>query len=197
LWAKSEYGPYINLWNGDKFYPKRPDLLRVNPGLIAHALSRINRYGGQLDVDLYSVAQHSCLVEELATKKFIKAVGERHPNLKIFRLQALFHDCEEFVTGDIPKPIKECFPEIKQWGDTVRHHIFDHFGIPREIHQIIKEVDYKLMVPEVASLSYGWDLVEFFGFGYSQEYIDIGINYWPPGKAKMKFLERYNEISKS
>jgi 5'-deoxynucleotidase YfbR-like HD superfamily hydrolase len=201
LLAKEEiigaYG-YINTWTGKKFYPLRPELLVVDINDIAHGLSHINRYGGHLDVDFYSVAQHSCLVEQLATEKFIRIENFGAPTVKLFRLQALLHDATEAYLGDIPKPIKEILPDYKRLESRLQKHIFDTFRLPQNVHSVIKEAERKLMVAEVANLSYGWDLNEFFGENeYSVEYIEMGINYWPPGKAKSKFLDKYNEISAS
>lgn len=187
---------YINTWSGRKYYPLEPEKLDVSIDDIAHGLSHINRYGGHLDVDFYSVAQHSYLVEELVLDK-IEGSTTKFSN-KYIRLQALLHDATEAYLGDIPSPIKKVLPDYKALEKRLQEHIFNFFGLPPVMYPIIKQEENKLLVPEIVNLSYGWDLNEFFGENsYSTEYIDMGITYWPPRKAKARFLGKFNEISRT
>lgn len=64
---------------------------------IAHALSRICRFGGHT-MGHYSVAEHSILVASLAPE-----------NLK---LEALLHDAPEAYLGDVIKPLKNILGSV-------------------------------------------------------------------------------------
>lgn len=64
---------------------------------IAHGLSHLNRYAGQLAQPL-NVAQHSLIVAELVSQKF--------PKNKSMQLAALLHDAPEAYLADVPSPVK-------------------------------------------------------------------------------------------
>jgi hypothetical protein len=77
---------------------------------IAFGLSRIRRWGGATLRD-WTVLQHSLA---------IYALTEGEP-LNV-RYAALFHDVEEFITGDIPRGFKTAEQEIQ--GDELRKWIY-------------------------------------------------------------------------
>ncbi len=60
---------------------------------IVHALTRISRWGGNIEPVSFSVAQHSLVVASACTR----------PDS---RLYALLHDAGEAYIGDIPTPLK-------------------------------------------------------------------------------------------
>src|SRR5262245_13278282 len=79
---------------------RRLDLLDPSPldieiEDIAHGLARVARWNGQTNGEhAFSVAEHSLLVERIAT--------ELEPKLdRQFRLAALIHDAPEYVIGDL------------------------------------------------------------------------------------------------
>jgi 5'-deoxynucleotidase YfbR-like HD superfamily hydrolase len=77
-----------------------PSPLDVEIEDIAHGLSRVARWNGQTRGDeIFSVAQHSLLVEALfgATDTAASATD---------RLVALLHDAPEYVVGDMISPFK-------------------------------------------------------------------------------------------
>ncbi len=67
---------------------------------IAHGLARVARWNGQtLGPHIFSVAQHSVLVEAIA--------GTLEPGLtRTARLMVLLHDAPEYVIGDMISPFK-------------------------------------------------------------------------------------------
>jgi hypothetical protein len=84
-----------------------PSPLDVEIADIAHGLARVARWNGQTaGAHIYSVAQHSLLVESIA-----------HANARLNRgrrLAALLHDAPEYVIGDMISPFKAVI------GDTYK-----------------------------------------------------------------------------
>src|SRR5271165_6437249 len=77
-----------------------PSPLDVEIGDIAHGLARVARWNGQTTgPHIFSVAQHSLLVERIAF--------ESNPNfIPAACLYALLHDAAEYVVGDMISPFK-------------------------------------------------------------------------------------------
>lgn len=89
---------------------RRLDLLDPSPldieiGDIAHGLARVARWNGQTHgPHVFSVAQHSLLVEAIAARI--------EPELTpADRLMALLHDAPEYVVGDMISPFKAAVGE--------------------------------------------------------------------------------------
>src|SRR5450631_2842879 len=84
---------------------RRLDLLDPSPldieiEDIAHGLARVARWNGQTrGPTIFSVAQHSLLVEHIAHASY----SDLSPRC---RLTALLHDAPEYVIGDIISPFK-------------------------------------------------------------------------------------------
>jgi 5'-deoxynucleotidase YfbR-like HD superfamily hydrolase len=77
-----------------------PSPLDVEIEDIAHGLARVARWNGQtLGSEIFSVAQHSLLVEAIADH-----LEPRMP--PDWRLAVLLHDAPEYVIGDIISPFK-------------------------------------------------------------------------------------------
>lgn len=196
---KKELGGFMYTNSGKKFYPLHPELLEINIEDIAHAESRNNRYGGHLEVEHYSVAQHSWLVESIASSILLKTVPTiSEHSLYLFRLQALLHDASEALLQDMPKPIKETLPDFVSLEKKLETHIFTAFGLPLFIHGTIKEVDKMIRVAEVINFNRKWNYTEFFIPGKTTEdykmYLDMVLFPWSPSEAKNMFLRRYYEI---
>src|ERR1700694_2865115 len=77
-----------------------PSPLDVELEDIAHGLARVARWNGQTKgANIFSVAQHSLLVEAVARAKT--------PRLdRTARLALLLHDAPEYVIGDMISPFK-------------------------------------------------------------------------------------------
>ncbi len=77
-----------------------PSPLDVEIEDIAHGLARVARWNGQTRGDhIYSVAQHSLLVEAIARRMEPGLAPEA-------ALVVLLHDAPEYVVGDIISPFK-------------------------------------------------------------------------------------------
>ncbi|HLL59928.1 MAG TPA: hypothetical protein VK391_08595, partial [Allosphingosinicella sp.] len=91
-WQRMLSGRRLDLLN--------PSPLDVEVDDIAHGLARVARWNGQtLGPEIFSVAQHSLLVEAIA--------GHLEPEMPpVWRVAILLHDAPEYVIGDIISPFK-------------------------------------------------------------------------------------------
>src|SRR5436853_3032089 len=96
-------GPPARAWqrmlSGRRLDLLDPSALDVEVADIAHGLARVARWNGQTDgAHIYSVAQHSLLVETIARGR-VRLDRKR-------RLAVLLHDAPEYVIGDMISPFK-------------------------------------------------------------------------------------------
>lgn len=129
------------------------DCIRTNSGLlmnvfeptpemiciedIAHALGRMPRFGGHLNVH-YSVAQHSVMCSKLASKEE--------------KLAALLHDASEAYMLDMPTPIKNRLPDYKKYEDNLMLVIAKKFGFNYPLTDTLKTIDRDMLILEWDSL---------------------------------------------
>jgi 5'-deoxynucleotidase YfbR-like HD superfamily hydrolase len=102
-----------------------PSPLDVEIEDIAHGLARVARWNGQTaGKHIFSVAQHSLLVERIA--------GALHPSLPAeARLVALLHDAAEYVIGDIISPFKVVLGHsYKDVENRILAAVFVRFSLP-------------------------------------------------------------------
>ena len=91
-WQRMLSGSRLDLLN--------PSPLDIELEDIAHGLARVARWNGQTTGDhAFSVAQHSLLVEQIASE-----LREGLPDR--WKLAALVHDAPEYVVGDLITPFK-------------------------------------------------------------------------------------------
>ena len=94
---------------------------------IAHGLARVARWNGQTQgAHAFSVAQHSVLVEQIASMA--------KPSLSpAERLAALLHDAPEYVVGDMISPFKALVGgEYKIVEARLQAAIHLRFGLPAD-----------------------------------------------------------------
>jgi uncharacterized protein len=89
-------GPFFVTVSGKVVYFLDPDPDQITIEDVAHALSRISRWGGHTN-SFWSVAAHSLLVAQLLPRPL--------------KLAGLTHDLHEYVLGDMPTPLKSLIPE--------------------------------------------------------------------------------------
>ena len=111
---------------------RRLDLLDPSPldielDDIAHGLARVARWNGQtFGRNIFSVAQHTLLVEELARRK-VGAVDRR------LGLALLLHDAPEYVIGDMISPFKAVIGDTyKSVEKRILRAILLRFSLPPE-----------------------------------------------------------------
>jgi 5'-nucleotidase len=104
-----------------------PSPLDVELDDIAHGLARVARWNGQTEgAHIFSVAQHSLLVEAIAV--------HMEPDIDAaWRLAVLLHDAPEYVIGDIISPFKAVIGDAyKVIEARLLAAIHLHFGLPPE-----------------------------------------------------------------
>ncbi len=130
---------WIQLASGRQFFPldPNPDDLTIED--IAHALSRVSRFGGHtLGSVGYSVAQHCVLVAQIVPPEF--------------QLCALMHDAAEFCMGDIPSPIKKFFPDYLAAEDRLMRCIADKFCFQWPMPECVRRADKIMLATEQRDL---------------------------------------------
>lgn len=156
---RTNSGSFVNVFDTD------PDTIKIED--IAHALSRLPRFGGHLNRP-YSVAQHCVLCAEMAkTKKDKRA--------------ALLHDASEAYLLDMPTPIKARMGEYKEYEHKLMTVIFDKYGLEWPLNNKIKKIDRKMLLIEWDNLAIN-DNKEF--------------KCWNRDKAKREFLKSFNKLFK-
>ena len=123
---------------------RRLDLLAPAPADIeiadiAHGLARVPRWNGQTaGPHPFSVAQHSLLVEAVATAL--------HPALtRAERLAVLLHDAPEYVIGDLISPFKavvgDAYKGVEERILDAIHRRYDLPDPASELRGIVKRAD--------------------------------------------------------
>jgi len=118
--------PCMRCWDSRCWVGLPPQPHEIYIGDIAHALSRICRYGGHV-LDFLSVAEHSILVSELVPERFA--------------LEGLLHDATEAYVGDMIAPLKRIIPSFRDVEDKVWHSVAVHFKLPIVLPPEVKEAD--------------------------------------------------------
>ena len=182
---------------------RRLDLLDPSPldieiEDIAHGLARVARWNGQTrGRHIYSVAQHSLLVEQIA--------GLARPGLSgDWQLAILLHDAPEYVIGDIISPFKTVLGDgYKGVEKRLLAAIHIRFGLPvtlpKPLTTLAKTADHASAFLEATRLA-GFEQDEalrFFGRPCAVPH-DIAeiIEPWSADVAKTRFLERFAEIER-
>jgi 5'-deoxynucleotidase YfbR-like HD superfamily hydrolase len=141
-----------------------PSPLDVEIADIAHGLARVARWNGQTrGAEIFSVAQHSLLVEALFA-------AERPAAPRLDGLAALLHDAPEYVIGDMISPFKAAVGgDYKRVEERLMGAIFVRFGLPAhpaaELVKAIKAADRIAAYLEATALA-GFTVSEarkFFG----------------------------------
>ncbi|MDP3067692.1 MAG: HD family hydrolase [Methylocystis sp.] len=117
-----------------------PSPLDVEIEDIAHGLARVARWNGQtIGAHIFSVAQHSMLVEKIASA-LDPAMGRTE------RLYMLLHDAPEYVIGDMISPFKAAIGDAyKSVEDRILGAILLRFSLPPTpspaLRRLCKEAD--------------------------------------------------------
>ena len=180
---------------------RRLDLLDPSPfdieiEDIAHGLARVARWNGQtIGEHAFSVAQHSCVVEEIAAH--IK------PGLEPkWRLAALLHDASEYVIGDMISPFKSALGvNYKAFEERLENAIHLRFGLPPRspvaIKKLIKKADRACAFFEATQLA-GFNRRESLQiFGTPPTGYDLIIDPLPASVAQQRYLDRYRVLAEA
>jgi hypothetical protein len=177
-----------------------PSPLDVEVEDIAHGLARVARWNGQTQgTHIFSVAQHSLLVEALARAKV--------PRLdRIGRLAVLLHDAPEYVVGDMISPFKAVIGDsYKAVEKRLLVAIHLRFGLPAklpdDLQTLIKGADRSAAYLEATRLA-GFAAAEarkFFGPPpkFSAVLERDYLTPWPAGTAQARYQERLEKLMRS
>jgi uncharacterized protein len=173
-----------------------PSPLDVEIGDIAHGLARVARWNGQTrGAEIFSVAQHSLLVEALFASASPAPPGRE-------RLAALLHDAPEYVIGDMISPFKAALGlDYRTFEARLEHAIHLRFGLPpkppQAVKELIKRADRACAFLEATQLA---------GFGQEESLDLFGApppDYRPtleplsPAQAQARYLERYHTLAEA
>lgn len=122
---RTNSGIYLNLLEPTS------DMITIED--IAHGLSNIPRFGGQLEY-FYSVAQHSIFVCSIVSPED--------------RLEALLHDASEAYIGDMPSPLKKLMPEYRAIEENLMRIIAKKFGFAYPMTAGVKKCDIHALEAE-------------------------------------------------
>jgi 5'-deoxynucleotidase YfbR-like HD superfamily hydrolase len=174
-----------------------PSPLDVEIDDIAHGLARVARWNGQTKgAHIFSVAQHSLLVETLARAKVprLDAAGRR---------AILLHDAPEYVIGDMISPFKAVIGDsYKAVERRLLAAIHLRFALPARLPErlttLIKAADRGAAYLEATRLA-GFEEAEarrFFGQPpkYSAAIERDYLTPWAAGTAESRFRERLERL---
>ena len=176
-----------------------PSPLDVEIADIAHGLARVARWNGQtVGAHIFSVAQHSLLVEILA--------HERANLDRESRLGVLLHDAPEYVIGDMISPFKAVIGDAYKGVELrILSAIHLRFGLPAalpaDLVAQIKAADRAAAFLEATRLA-GFSLTEarrFFGpppkfsAAIDRDYLTP----WPAEVAEARYLERFAKLART
>jgi uncharacterized protein len=173
-----------------------PSALDIEMEDIAHGLARVARWNGQTEgAHIFSVAQHSLLVETIARQRGrLDSQG---------RLAVLLHDAPEYVIGDMISPFKAVIgDEYKAVEARLSSAIHLRFGLPAvlsaELLALIKAADRAAAYLEATRLA-GFSIAEagrFFGrppvlsAAAERDYLSP----WPAETAEARYRERFTRL---
>jgi hypothetical protein len=174
-----------------------PSPLDVELEDIAHGLARVARWNGQTKgAHIFSVAQHSLLVEALGRAKV--------PGLdRNARLALLLHDAPEYVVGDMISPFKAVIGDsYKAVEKRLLAAIHLRFGLPAKLPEtltnLIKAADHSAAYLEATRLA-GFEEDEarkFFGAPpkFSAAIERDYLTPWSASAAETRFRERFEKL---
>jgi 5'-nucleotidase len=181
---------------------RRLDLLDPSPldieiEDIAHGLARVARWNGQTEgPHIFSVAQHSLLVETIARARV--RIDRRH------RRAVLLHDAPEYVIGDMISPFKAIIGDsYKSVEARLLAAIHLRFGLPpvlpAELTAMIKAADRGAAYFEATRLA-GFATAEakkFFGRPpkFSTVIERDYLTPWPADIAEQRYLDRFAKLA--
>ncbi len=174
-----------------------PSALDIEVEDIAHGLARVARWNGQTSgAHIFSVAQHSLLVEALARARAPRLDRSR-------RLAVLLHDAPEYVIGDMISPFKAVIGDAyKAVERRLLAAIHRRFGLPvksaPELEKLIKIADREAAYLEATRLA-GFAAAEARRFFGRPPVISAAIERdylkpWPAETAQARYLERFRKL---
>ena len=194
---KEAFRAWQRMLSGRRLDLLDPSPLDVEVADIAHGLARVARWNGQTEgAHIFSVAQHSLLVETIA---------RQHRSLdRLSRLAILLHDAPEYVIGDMISPFKAVIGDAyKSVEARLLAAVHLRFGLPAvlpaELVTLIKASDRSAAYLEATRLA-GFSPAEarrFFGPApkFSTAIERDYLKPWPAEVAEARYLERFGRLA--
>jgi len=192
--ARKETAPraWQRMLSGRRLDLLDPSPLDVELEDIAHGLARVARWNGQTDgAHIFSVAQHSLLVEDVAQRLAPDARADE-------RLGVLLHDAPEYVIGDMISPFKAVIGDVyKEVEARLLAAIRLRFGLratpPQALVKLTKRADRTAAYLEATRLA-GFAEAEARAFFGTPEGAPkdqrAWLEPWPADVAERRFAER-------
>ena len=187
-WQRMLSGRRLNLLD--------PSPLDIEIEDIAHGLARVARWNGQTTgTHIYSVAQHSLLVDAIAGRISPSATART-------RLAVLLHDAAEYVIGDMISPFKAVIGgAYRETEARILDAVMRRFDLPAPMsalaHDLAKKADRAaahLEATRLAGFTPG-EAVEFFGEAPALGSLPLPfLQAWSADEAKTRFLARFVEL---
>ncbi|MEQ6333280.1 hypothetical protein [Sphingobium sp. MK2] len=172
---------------------------------IAHSLSLQCRWmGGTSNLAtgepvLYSVAQHSVIVSDLANIGRSKLVpGADWEKIASPALYGLMHDASEAYLCDVPRPLKPALGGYYDYEKALMAAILAEFNVPTspEIYEAVRAVDNDMIFLERDKLI-GVPPVPYSNEndhpGKTIDEVVPEFYCWSPREAKQRFLDKFAE----
>lgn len=188
---------YIHTSGGGKFFygDEEADVTIED---IAHHLSHVNRFSGATRFP-YSVAQHSCLVEEL-----VSIYDDRVES----RIAGLIHDAHEYVMGDLPTPFQHWVNHAYGRGEDIigeakialDAQILPKIGVPypfsEDVSQMVHRCDKMAFLIEASQLfSSKPDWLEEYSARFNVPILRKKISFMDAVEARALFMNRWNTLN--
>ncbi len=190
--------PWIQTHTGRAFDLLDPQPEQIDVLDIAHALSQICRFTGHVR-SFYSVAQHSCLVAEIAHDLWRGEHESPRPVMpELVALAALLHDAAEAYAGDVSTPLKRAIRGEGQLSEydvielRIAARVATRFGIEHVaagFADLIKRADVIALATEHAELFDG-PTPRSWGLELPQPW-PYKIEPWTPAMAQVQFLNAF------
>jgi uncharacterized protein len=193
-------GPPRRVWqrmlSGRRLDLIDPSPLDVEIGDIAHGLARVARWNGQTKgPEIFSVAQHSLLVEALFAARDVGSSREA-------RLAALLHDAPEYVIGDMIAPFKAAVGgDYKLVEARLMRAVLIRFGLTAEPSQ---DLERRIKIADRASAYLEATALAGFSFAEARKLFgepDLPIRDFAaflepkrPADVEVQFLTRFGEL---
>jgi uncharacterized protein len=176
----------------------------VKASLIAHQLALKCRWNGntndltpECEPVFYSVAQHSCIVHDIARDhKEVFVPGARWDLEPCPSFYGLMHDAGEGPYIDVPRPLKKVVPELAAFETPIINTILLNLGVPFSgiVRECVRRIDNAMIFWERDALV-GTPVAP-----YGNEHTHPGgtlydwvpdFEPWSPSRAKREFLDRF------
>lgn len=167
---------------GLRMYPEAPTHKGIAISDIANGLALICRYSGQGDVyKFYSVAEHSVLMAQYA----LEDAGS------FAAMYVLLHDASEAYLGDLVPAVKNAVgSSYRVLEYAITNDIMHKYSAHHDFRYYAEGLDRRIVPTEKAALirhPQPWP-------SDVADPLPVEIECWDPVKAKMRFLQMWEEL---